>query len=73
MHVKWFTTFGRIPVLHGTLVDGKDRLRLVVDHLYSPAHEEVLRLKKLDYALKDISDEHRWVRIIKKCKADTLQ
>jgi len=73
MHVRRFTVNGRIPVAQGIRVDGKDRLRLIVDHLCSAAHEEALRLKKLDDAWKDMSDAHPWVRIVKKCKAETLQ
>ena len=64
---------GRIPVASGVCVDGKDRLRLIVDHLLSPAHNEALRLKQLDKAWNNSSDSHPWVKVMKQCKTQTLE
>lgn len=73
MQVKRYTSNGRIPVAQGIRADGKDRLRSVVDYLCSAAHEEALQLKQLDDAWNNMSDAHPWVRIVKKCKAETLE
>ena len=39
---------GRLPMASGIRVDGKERLKFVVDHLMSRAHEEAKRLKTHD-------------------------
>ena len=62
-----------MPVASGVCVDGKDRLRLIVDHLHSPAHKEALKLKQLDEAWRNSSDSHPWVKVIKQCKTQTLE
>ena len=63
----------RIPVASGVLVDGKDRLRLIVDHLLSPAHKEALELEQLDEAWRNSSHSHPWVKVMKQCKTQTLE
>ena len=35
-------------------------------------HEEAIRLKENDEAWSSLSDSHPWVRVMKKCKAETL-
>ncbi len=62
-----------IPVASGVRVDGKDRLRLIVDHLLSPAHNEGLRLKQMDEAWNNSPTSHPWVMVMKKCKTQTLE
>ena len=39
-----------LPIANGVLVDGKDKLNNVVDHLNSSAHEEAMLLPKLGQA-----------------------
>ena len=58
MEVKRFANNGRIPLAWGVRVDGKDRLRNVIDHLFSPAHSESLRLKQLEESWNNTSDSH---------------
>ena len=73
MEVRKFANNGRIPLPCGVRVDGKDRLSNVVDHLFSPAHNEALRLKQLDELWNNSSDSHPWIKVRKKCKAETLE
>ena len=54
-------------------VDGKDRLKHVVDHLLSHAHEEAVRLNDCDRAWSDKSDRHPWIRAFKKWNDEKLQ
>ena len=62
LEVKRYATNGRIPVASGVWVDGKDRLRLLVDHLLSSAHNEALRLQKHEEAWSLSSASHPWVK-----------
>ena len=73
MEVRKFANNGRIPLACGVCVDGKDRLSNVVDHLFSPAHNKSLRLKQLDESWNNLSDSHPWIKLMKKCKAGTLE
>jgi hypothetical protein len=73
MEVRTFANNGRIPLACGVRVDGKDRLSNVVDHLFSPAHNESLRLKQLDESWNNSSDSHPWIKVMKKCKVETLE
>ena len=73
LEVKRYATNGRIPVGSGVRIDGKDRLRLLVDHLLSSAHNEALRLQKLEEAWSLSSDSHPWVKVMKQCKTQTLE
>ena len=71
--MRRFANNARIPLASGIRVDGKDRLCWVVDHLLSPAHKEALHLKQLDEAWNNTSDSHLWVKVMKNCKAETLE
>ena len=71
--VRKLASNGRIPVAGGIRVDGKNRLKLIVDHLLSPAHEEELRLKQHDEMWSSNSDSHPWVKLMKKCTTETLE
>jgi hypothetical protein len=74
MEVIKFANNGRIPLACGVRVDGKDRLSNVVDHLFSPAHNELsLRLKQLDESWDNSSGSHPWIKVMKKCKAETME
>ena len=74
MEVIKFANGGRIPLACGVRVDGKDRLSNVVDHLFSPAHNELsLRLKQLDESWDNSSGSHPWIKVMKKCKAETME
>ena len=64
---------GRIPLASGIHVDGKDRLCWVVEYLLSPAHKEALSQEQLDEAWHNTSDSHPWVKLMKNCKAETLE
>lgn len=63
----------QLPIANGVRVDGKDRLKHVVDHLLSHAHEEAVRLNDCDRAWNDKSDRHPWVRFFKKWNDEKLQ
>ena len=73
MEVRKFANNGRIPLARGVRVDGKDRLSNVADHLFSRAHNESLRLKQLDESGNNLSDSHPWIKVMKNCKAETLE
>ena len=73
LEVKRFAVNGRIPIVRGIRVDGKDRLRTLIDHLFSSIHNEALRLKQLEDAWNLSSDSHPWVKVMKQCKAQTLE
>ena len=72
LEVKKFTVNGRLPIANGIRADGKDRLKSIVDHLQSSAHEEAIRLRENDEAWRSMSDSHPWERVMKKSKAETL-
>ena len=72
LEVKKFTVNGRLPIANGIRADGKDRLKSIVDHLQSSAHEEAIRLQENDEAWRSMSDSHPWARVMKKSKAETL-
>ncbi|CAB3977527.1 E3 SUMO- ligase KIAA1586-like isoform X2, partial [Paramuricea clavata] len=61
--VRKMTSNCQLPIANGVRVDGKDRLKHVVDHLLSPAHEEAERLNDCDKTWCDKSDKHPWVQI----------
>ena len=71
-HVKRFTVNGQLPIASGMRADGKDRLKYVVEHLQSTAHEEAMKQQKIDEAWSSMSDSHPWARVLKKSKAETL-
>ena len=54
-------------------VDGKERLKCVIDHLVSRAHEEAKRLKTHDELWKNKCSEHPWIRMFSKCQKNTLK
>ena len=58
LEVRKFANNGQIPFARGICVDGKDRLRWVVDHLLLPAHKEALHLKQLDEAWNNTLGSH---------------
>ena len=68
-----FSANGRLPMASGIRVDGKERLKCVVDHLVSRAHEEAKRLKTHDELWKNKSSEHPWIRMFSKCQKNTLE
>jgi hypothetical protein len=71
--VRKMTSNCQLPIANGVRVDGKDRLKHVVDHLLSPAHEEAERLNDCDKTWCDKSDKHPWVRVFKKWNDEKLQ
>ena len=71
--VTQFSANGRLPMASGIRVDGKERLKCVVDHLMSRAHEEAKRLKTHDELWKNKSSEHPWIRMFEKCQKNTLE
>ena len=71
--VTQFSANGRLPMASGIPFDGKERLKCVVDHLMSRAHEEAKRLKSHDELWKNMSSEHPWIRIFEKCQKNTLE
>ena len=68
MEGRKFANNGRIPLPCGVRVDGKDRLSNVVDHLFSPAHNEALRFKQLDESWNNSSGSHPWIKVRKSAK-----
>ncbi len=73
LQVRKMTSNCQLPIANGVRVDGKDRLKHVVDHLLSPAHEEAVRLNDCDRAWSDKSDKHPWVRVFQKWNDEKLQ
>ena len=73
LQARKLTTNRQLPIAYGVRVDGKDRLKHVVDYLLSPAHEEVIRLNDCDKAWSDMSDCHLWVRVFTKWNDEKLQ
>jgi len=68
-----FSANGRLPMASGIRVDGRERLKCVVDHLVSRAHEEAKRLETHDELWKNKSSEHPWIRMFSKCQKNTLE
>ena len=62
-----------LPIANGVLVDGKDRLKHVVDHLNSSAHEEAMRLESCDQAWASKSDNHSWIKLFNKLHSEQLK
>ncbi len=52
LQVRKMTSNCQLPIAT-VRVDGKDRLKYLVDHLVSPAHEEAVRLNDCDRAWSD--------------------
>ena len=68
-----FTSNGQLPISAGIRVDGKDRLKNVIDHLESPVHAEAARLEEYEELWGTLSEKHPWARIMKKKRIETLQ
>ena len=73
MEVRRCASKGRVSFTCGVQFDGKEKLCNVVDHLFSPANNESLRLKQLEESWNNTSDSHQWIKIMKECKAKTLE
>ena len=58
---------------NGVRVDGKDRLKHVVNHLNSSAHEEAIRLENCDQAWASKSDSHPWIKLFNKWHSEQLK
>ena len=69
--VAQFSANGRLPMASGIRVDGRERLKCVVDHLVSRAHEEAKRLETHDELWKNKSSEHPWIRMFSMCQKNT--
>ena len=50
LQVRKMSVSNHFPIENGMRVDGKDRLKHVVDHLNSPAYEEAMQLENCDQA-----------------------
>ena len=62
LQVRKMSVSNYLPIANGTRVDGKDRLKHVVDH-DSPACEEAMRLENFDQAWTSKSDSHPWIEL----------
>ena len=63
LQVRKMSVSNHLPIANGMRVDGKDRLKHVVDHLNSPAYEEAMRLENCDQAWTSKSDSHPCIKL----------
>ena len=60
LQVRKMSANNHLPIANGVRVDGKDRLKHVVDHL---AYQEAMRLEYCDQAWTSKSDSHPWIEL----------
>ena len=53
-----FSVNGRLPMASGVRIDGKEKLKWVIDHLESPSHNESKRLKEHEDTWRSMSIIH---------------
>lgn len=70
---KKYSRNGTVPIATGVRADGEDRLKLIVDHLQSEAHNAVKNLDKLHKEWDKGSDKHPWLKVLKTHEADTVK
>ena len=63
LQVSKMNANNHLPIENGMRVDGKDRLKHVIDHLNSSAHDEAIRLKNCEQAWASKSDSHPWIKL----------
>ncbi len=68
-----FSVNERLLMAFGVRIDGKEKLKWIVDHLESPAHNESKRLKEHEDTWKSMSTDHPWVRMMERYKKETLE
>ena len=73
LQVRRMSANNHLPIANGVRVDGKDRLKYVVDHLNSSAHEEAIRLQNCDQAWESKSDSHPWIKLFNKWHSEQLK
>ena len=62
-----------MPIAIGVRADDEDRLKLIVDHLQSEAHNAVKNLDKLHKEWEKGSDKHPWLKVLTTHKADLIK
>ena len=67
------STNNHLPIANGVLVDGKDKLNHVVDHLNSSAHEEAMRLEICDQAWASKLDSRSRIKLFSKLHSEQLK
>ena len=73
LQVRKMSANNHLSIANGVRVDGKDRLKHVVDHLKSSAHEEAIRLENCDQAWASKSDSHPWIKLFNKWHSEQLK
>ena len=73
LQVRKVSPNNHLPIANGVRVDGKDRLKHVVDHLNSSAHDEAIRLKNCDQTWASKSDSHPWIKLFNKWHSEQLK
>ena len=62
-----------LAMTSGIQVDGKERLKWVVDYLMSRGHKEAKRLKRHDELWQNMSSKHPWIRMFEKFHIKSLE
>jgi len=70
---KKYSRNGTVPIAIGVRADDEDRLKLIVDHLQSEAHNAVKNLDKLHKEWEKGSDKHPWLKVLTTHKADLIK
>ena len=73
LQVRKMSANNHLPIANGVRVDGKDRLKHIVDHLNSSAHEEAIRIENCDQAWASNSDSHSWIKLFNKWHSEQLK
>ena len=71
VQVAKFSVNRRLLMASEVRIDGKEKLKWVIDHLESPSHNESKRLKEHEDTWRSISTDHPWARMIEKHKKET--
>ena len=64
---------GKIGIANGVRVDDEERLKLIIDHVFSEMHKATRNQKQLELMWKEKSANHPWLKGFKKAKANVVE